>query len=84
MSVGWLRVGCRYNVPGTLWHISDKHSVEVALNASVYREMLEGSDKIDPKRVGIGLHSAIQKLRDELGEQGTGVGSIYSCGNLIN
>ena len=50
------------SVVGSLWHIQDGHSVEIA--KSVYAWILEGGE-LDTQRSGEGLHRAVRILRDK-------------------
>ena len=50
------------SVVGTLWRVSDKHSVEVA--TGVYRHMLM-MGTLNTRRSAEGLHHAIRQLRDQ-------------------
>lgn len=56
------------SVIGTLWHISDRYSIEVALD--VYCKMCRTSGRVDPLRAAAGLHSAVRSLRSKLGGNG--------------
>lgn len=51
------------SVVGTLWHISDEYSVQVA--GTVYRKMCETLDGMDPKKAAVGLHLAVRNLKRE-------------------
>ena len=50
------------SVVGTLWYVTDEHSVEVV--EDVYGSMLNGTDKIDPQRSADGLNLAVRNLRE--------------------
>ena len=51
-------------VIGSLWHIADKRSSEVAI--CVYRAMLTNENKLDIRNIARGLHFAVREMRDKL------------------
>ena len=71
------------SVVGTLWHVGDNHSAEVA--RSVYQWILKDG-KLDIERSAEGLHKAIRDLRDSTrvkfrsiyGELSIGLGTVYT------
>jgi tetratricopeptide (TPR) repeat protein len=50
------------SVIGTMWHVSDEHSAEVA--KSVYRAMLTRDNKLQVREAARGLHFAVREIRD--------------------
>jgi CHAT domain-containing protein len=51
------------SVVGTLWHVSDEHSVTVAME--VYREMCKTSKKFNSGKAALALHLAVRNLKSE-------------------